>query len=151
MKVYISLALVGLLLGCTPSPVQPPPYTATPAPAVPTPPEKTVVTPQPKIEPPPPVVYTQRGQAMWYAGEEHGQLTASGDIYDIYLLTAAHATLPLGTQVRVTNLEKGKTVTVNVNDRLPSSPALIKLSYEAARKLSLLNQAHLFVEVHALP
>ncbi len=153
MKIYISLIiLAGLLQSCTQSTVtQPPFYTAMPVEKTPVP---AMVKPSIAKIPPAkkqPIIYTQRGQASWYTGKEHGMVTANGEIYDIYGLTAAHATLPLGTKVRVTNIEKSRTLIVNINDRLPSGPALIKLSYQAAQKLGLLNQAHLFVEVHALP
>ena len=66
----------------------------------------------------------------------HGNLTASGEIYDMGLMTAAHKALPLPTLVKVTNLENGKKTVVKVNDRGPfHDDRLIDLSYAAALKL----------------
>jgi rare lipoprotein A len=68
------------------------------------------------IEPPPPV---EVGTASWYGARFAGRPTASGEIFDPALMTAAHRTLPLGSIVRVTNLENGRSVVVRVNDRGP--------------------------------
>jgi peptidoglycan lytic transglycosylase len=59
------------------------------------------------------------GKASWYGAFHHGRRTASGEIFDMHALTAAHRTLPLGTRLRVTNLANGKSVDVRVNDRGP--------------------------------
>src|SRR5262245_18771443 len=78
----------------------------------------------------------QTGQASWYGRQHHGKRTASGEIYDMYQLTAAHRTLPLGTRVRVTNLENGRTVDVRINDRGPFVRGrLLDLSRAAAERL----------------
>jgi rare lipoprotein A len=61
----------------------------------------------------------QYGIASWYGKDFHGKPTSSGEIYDMYQLTCAHNTLPLGTAVMVTNLENGKSVELKVNDRGP--------------------------------
>ncbi len=68
--------------------------------------------------------FVEEGLASWYGMEggkvkEHGKLTASGRPYDQHALTAAHKTLPLGTRVRVTNLENGRSLVVVINDRGP--------------------------------
>ena len=59
------------------------------------------------------------GTASWYGPGFHGKKTASGEIYDQTKLTAAHKTLPLGTKARVTNLDNGSAVEVEINDRGP--------------------------------
>ncbi len=80
----------------------------------------------------------QRGVASWYGDEFDGWLTASGEVYDMHALTAAHRTLPFGTVVRVTNAENGRQVRVRINDRGPyANGRIIDLSYGAARQLGL--------------
>jgi rare lipoprotein A len=80
----------------------------------------------------------QVGTASWYGGDFQGKATASGEPYDMYQLTAAHLTLPLGSHVRVTNLRNGKAVVVRINDRGPIVPGrIIDLSYGAARVLGV--------------
>src|SRR5262245_47378546 len=76
---------------------------------------------------------TITGTASFYAHRFHGHKTASGEIYDENELTAAHRTLPFGTQVRVTNLKNDRSVVVTVNDRGPHNRhRLIDLSRHAA-------------------
>ena len=83
----------------------------------------------------------QIGTASWYGSYFHGKETASGEAFNMYDLTAAHPTLPLGTYVKVTNLRNGRTVVVRVNDRGPVVDGrIIDLSYEAARVLHLEHQ-----------
>ena len=83
----------------------------------------------------------QVGTASWYGSYFHGKETASGEPFNMYDLTAAHPTLPLGTYVRVTNLRNGRTLVVRVNDRGPVVDGrIIDLSYEAARELELKNR-----------
>ena len=78
----------------------------------------------------------QVGTASWYGEYFDGKPTASGEPYDMYDMTAAHLTLPLGTYVRVTNLQNGKSVIVRVNDRGPYVEGrTIDLSYGAAQAL----------------
>jgi rare lipoprotein A len=78
----------------------------------------------------------QIGTASWYGYDFHGRPTASGEPYDMYGMTAAHLTLPLGSYVRVTNLRNGRAVVVRVNDRGPIVPGrIIDLSYSAAEAL----------------
>ena len=77
------------------------------------------------------------GIASWYGEDFHGKLTANGETYDMHDLTAAHKTLPLGTIVRVTNLDNGKSVNVRINDRGPYIEGrMIDLSFAAAKKLN---------------
>ena len=76
------------------------------------------------------------GKASWYGAWHHGRRTASGERFDMWALTAAHRTLPLGTHVRVTNLRNGRSVEVRVNDRGPVfDDRIIDLSRGAAARL----------------
>jgi rare lipoprotein A len=76
------------------------------------------------------------GTASWYGSYFEGRTTASGEPYNMYDLTAAHPTLPLGTWVRVTNLRNGRRIYVRINDRGPIVPGrIIDLSYGAAEAL----------------
>ncbi|MFZ0860194.1 MAG: septal ring lytic transglycosylase RlpA family protein [Candidatus Sulfotelmatobacter sp.] len=78
----------------------------------------------------------QIGTASWYGQIFDGKPTASGEPYDMYDMTAAHLTLPMGSYVRVTNLRNGRAVVVRVNDRGPIVPGrIIDLSYGAAQAL----------------
>lgn len=80
----------------------------------------------------------QIGTASWYGSEFHGKETASGEAFNMYDLTAAHLTLPLGTRVKVTNLRNGRSVVVRINDRGPVVEGrIIDLSYGAAKALDL--------------
>ena len=78
----------------------------------------------------------QVGTASWYGEYFEGKPTASGEPYNMYDLTAAHLSLPLGTFVKITNLENRRTVVVRINDRGPVVPdRIIDVSYAAARVL----------------
>jgi len=78
----------------------------------------------------------QVGTASWYGEEFDGRETASGETYDMYDLTAAHPTLPMGSWVRVTNLQNRRVIYVRINDRGPIIPGrIIDLSYGAAQAL----------------
>ena len=95
--------------------------------------------------------YKQRGIASWYGRRYHGSNTASGEVYDMYAMTAAHPTLPLPSYARVTNLDNGKSVVVRLNDRGPFlSDRLIDLSYTAAYKLGIVANGSGRVEVESI-
>ena len=95
--------------------------------------------------------YREEGLASWYGADFHGRLTSSGDVYDMYLMTAAHKTLPLPTYVRVTNLANRRSVVLRVNDRGPFvEDRIIDLSFTAATKLGMAAQGTARVEVVAL-
>ena len=95
--------------------------------------------------------YKARGIASWYGRRYHGQQTSSGEIYDMYGMTAAHTVLPIPSYVRVTNLQNNKSVVVRVNDRGPfRSDRLIDLSYTAAYKLGVLGGGSAMVEVESI-
>ena len=80
----------------------------------------------------------QVGTASWYGESFEGKPTASGEPYDMYDMTAAHLTLPIGSYVRVTNLRNGRSVVVRVNDRGPVVPGrIIDLSYGAAEAIHM--------------
>jgi rare lipoprotein A len=81
----------------------------------------------------------QRGLASWYGKKFHGRPTASGEVYNMYAMTAAHATMPIPSYARVRNPANGREVVVRINDRGPFHPGrVIDLSYTAALKLDLL-------------
>ncbi len=95
--------------------------------------------------------FRQSGLASWYGKRYHGQKTSSGETYDMYAMTAAHATLPIPSYVRVTNLANGRSVVVRVNDRGPfKSDRVIDLSYVAAYKLGFIQAGQARVEVEAI-
>jgi rare lipoprotein A len=95
--------------------------------------------------------YRASGIASWYGKRYHGQKTSSGELYDMYGMSAAHPTLPIPSYVRVTNPENGRSVVVRVNDRGPfKKDRLIDLSYAAAYKLRLTDKGSGQVEVEAI-
>ncbi len=96
------------------------------------------------------VVSHQTGLASWYGREQQGHLTANGEHFDMYALTAAHKTLHMNTRVRVTRRDNGRSVVVRINDRGPYSHArIIDLSYAAAKQLDMLDRgvAPVLIEV----
>jgi len=106
----------------------------------------------------PPRVHVQRppqfGVASWYGDREAGRLTASGAVFDPRQLTAAHRTLPLGTEVRVTRLGTNETTTVIINDRGPYVRGrIIDLSVAAAEKLHMKPKglARVKIEIVSMP
>jgi rare lipoprotein A len=93
----------------------------------------------------------QYGVASWYGKKFHGNPTASGEIYDMYQLTAAHRNLPLGTHVMVTNLENNRSVEVKINDRGPFVKGrIIDLSYAGARSIDMVDKGTARVKVVVL-
>jgi rare lipoprotein A len=106
------------------------------------------VEPVPPREPAGPVV----GVASWYGPRHHGQPTASGQPFDMHALVAAHRTLPLGSRVRVTNLDNGLSVVVEIVDRGPYVPGrLIDVSQAAAQALDMLERGVARVRLEVLP
>jgi len=95
--------------------------------------------------------FTQRGISTWYGKKFHGQRTASGELYDMYKMTAAHPTLPIPSYVRVTSMDSGQSVVVRINDRGPfHSTRIIDVSYTAALKLGLLGKGSHEVQIERL-
>jgi rare lipoprotein A len=84
-------------------------------------------------------VYSEQGLASWYGRAFHGRPTASGEIYNMYAMTAAHKTLPIPSYARVVNPANGRSAIVRINDRGPFVKGrIIDLSYTAALKLDTL-------------
>lgn len=95
--------------------------------------------------------YKAIGLASWYGTKFHGHRTSSGEVYDMYKMTAAHKTLPLPTYLQVKNLANGKTIIVKVNDRGPfHSDRILDLSYAAAAKLDILRAGTAKIEVTSI-
>jgi rare lipoprotein A len=91
------------------------------------------------------------GTASWYGPDFHKKPTSSGEIYDMYKLTAAHNELPLGTFVEVKNLNNGKKVVVKINDRGPFvDDRVIDLSYAAAKKIDMIRDGTAPVRIKVL-
>ena len=133
----------------------------------PAPPVVSVTPPQPAPSPPPPPLmanpqykvgspyqiagvwyypkeepdYDQTGIASWYGDMFHGRLTANGEIFDRTTISAAHPTLPMPVNVRVTNLDNGRSIVVRINDRGPFVRGrIIDLSERAADLLGFRDQ-----------
>ena len=95
--------------------------------------------------------FKERGVGSWYGKKFHGQKTSSGELYDMFKMTAAHPTLPIPSYARVTNLDNNKQVIVRINDRGPfHSTRVIDLSYTAALKLGYLGKGSGLLEVERL-
>ncbi len=95
--------------------------------------------------------FSQRGMASWYGKKFHGQRTSSGEIYDMYKMSAAHPTLPIPSYARITSLSSGQQVIVRINDRGPfHASRIVDVSYTAALKLGLLGKGSHEVELERL-
>jgi rare lipoprotein A len=95
--------------------------------------------------------FTQQGIASWYGSDFHGKPTSCGEIYNMYGISAAHKTLPLGTWVKVRNLDARRELDLRVNDRGPFVRGrVIDLSYGAAKELGVLGPGTAQVEIIAL-
>jgi rare lipoprotein A len=95
--------------------------------------------------------FVQEGIASWYGDKFHGRRTSNGEVYDMYALTAAHKTLPMGVFVKVENLANGCSEVVRINDRGPFVKGrIIDLSYTAARNLDVVKNGTAPVRVTAL-
>lgn len=98
-----------------------------------------------------PCHYKEVGIASWYGKKFHGQRTSTGEVYDMYSMSAAHTTLPVPSYARVTNVATKKSVIVRVNDRGPFlHDRIIDLSYTAAYKLGIINNGSAEVEVECV-
>lgn len=95
--------------------------------------------------------FSQRGIASWYGEKFHGRKTSSGEVYDMYQMTAAHKELPLPTYVRVTNVSNGRQAVLRVNDRGPfHGNRVIDLSYAAAKKLDIVAKGTALVDIQVI-
>ncbi len=96
-------------------------------------------------------IYREAGVSSWYGKDFHGRKTANGETYDMYGISAAHRTLPLGTYIRVTNLENYKSIKVKVNDRGPFvKNRVLDLSYGAAGELGFVAQGTAKIRLETL-
>lgn len=149
----LALTLLVLLSACSVQKTEPP------AQKIETPPpteQPTVPTELPSVTPPPPRKmtpdashYSTQGIASVYPKQFHGSSMASGEIYDIYGMTAAVADLPFDARVEVTNPLNGRKVVLSVQDRLNNSDNAIQLSYIAAEILEV--RPGMQVTVRGLP
>lgn len=95
--------------------------------------------------------FVQSGIASWYGSDFHGRTTSNGETYDMYAMTAAHKTLPLGVYVKVRNRDNGREAVVRINDRGPFVEGrIIDLSYSAARDLDIVGCGTAPVKIEAL-
>lgn len=124
-RTTLTFALTAILCGCAAPRQAPQPAPPAPAPVVSTPANDAPI-------------FTQQGRASWYGNFHQGQKTASGELYDMNQLTAAHRSLPFGSIVRVTDIKSGKSVKVRINDRGPRiKNRVLDLSAQAARELGI--------------
>ena len=94
---------------------------------------------------------TQRGVASWYGEPFHGRKTASGEVYDMHGLSAAHKELPLGTVVWVKNLDNGRELELRVNDRGPFVKGrVLDVSYAAAKRLGMVGPGTAKIELRVV-
>ena len=97
------------------------------------------------------ILKTSETIASYYADEFHGKKTASGEIYNMYDLTAAHINYPLGTVVRVTNLRNNRSVVLRINDRKPEGNNRdIDISYKAASELDMIDEGIAKVRIEVI-
>lgn len=112
----------------------------------------------PSADPTPPadpslyaVGWTQTGIASWYGEPFHGRATAAGNTYDMDGISAAHRTIPLGTRIRVDNLDTGRSIDLEVNDRGPFVPGrILDVSRGAARALEMIGPGTARVRITVL-
>ena len=92
-----------------------------------------------------------KGVSSYYGKDFHGKLTANGEVFDMYGITAAHKTIPLNTVVRVTNLDNDKSIILRINDRGPYIEGrMLDCSYGAAKKLGFINAGMANVEMKVI-
>jgi rare lipoprotein A len=130
-------------------PTDTPPPAETPIEPVPAQPE--TAKPPTKKTPPGEAKLPQIGEASWYGAQHQGKRTASGEIFNQELFTAAHRTLPFGSKIKVTNLANGKSVEVKINDRGPfREDRIIDLSQAAAKALEFLQSGQATVRLELI-
>ena len=143
-RIGVYLFIVGVIQYCAPAPR----YTSkNPASSVKNIPNRQKQVKSKGLE----VVEVFTGMASFYGKDFHGKLTANGEVYDMYGLTAAHKTLPLNTIIRVTNLSNGKAFILRINDRGPFIDGrILDCSYGAAKKLGFVTQGLTEVKIEIL-
>ena len=140
---WVSCLVLGILISCAAKPSTPPQKPGKPKPYRV---GKTWYQPVSDAR-----GFKQSGIASWYGKKFHGRKTSNGETYNMYAMTAAHKTLPLGTFVHVKSLDNGKEVTVRVNDRGPFVRGrIIDLSYSAAKKIDIVTTGTARVKIIAL-
>ncbi len=151
-RYFLTLFLAAFLASCAGTKPQP-----TPTPTQPTPPSNIRTQRPYQINGiwyyPLPTAdgYAEKGNASWYGPGFHARPTANGEIYDMYGMTAAHKTLPIGTHVKVTNLKNNRSIIVRVNDRGPFvGGRIIDLSRKAADELGMARTGVVPVYVEAV-
>jgi len=126
VRLVAAMAALGLLAGCS----------------------RAVMT-TPRV--PPVAGMEEVGMASWYGAPHHGRRTASGEVYDMHQLTAAHKTLPFGTRILVTNRDTSQSAEVRVNDRGPFVEGrILDVSYAAGRLLGAVGPGIIPVRVRVL-
>ena len=144
LKIKFVLIFLMILSGCSNSPR----YRTGP---VKTSGKKSISTPSLKTKSNVEHRKVMKGVSSFYAEDFHGKLTANGEVYDMYGLTAAHKTLPLNTIVRVTNLVNNKSLILRINDRGPYVKGrILDCSYGAAKKLDFIVQGTTDVKVEVI-
>ena len=144
LKIKFVLIFLMILSGCSNSPR----YRTGP---VKTSGKKSISTPSLKTKSNVEHRKVMKGVSSFYAEDFHGKLTANGEVYDMYGLTAAHKTLPLNTIVRVTNLVNNKSLILRINDRGPYIKArILDCSYGAAKKLDFIVQGTTDVKIEVI-
>lgn len=149
-RLGICLILFLFILGCSRQPPPPPSAKPPPAPGLRTQKPYQIngvwYYPLPTAE-----GYSEEGLASWYGKDFHGKPTSCGEPYDMFAMTAAHKTLPLGTHVKVTNLENQRSIILRVNDRGPFvGGRIIDLSCGAAQELGSYGRGLARVRVEAV-
>ena len=92
-----------------------------------------------------------KGVSSYYGPKFHGKLTANGEVYDMYGITAAHKEIPFNTVARVTNLDNGKSLILRINDRGPYIDGrILDCSYGAAKKLNFIKQGTANVKIEII-
>lgn len=95
--------------------------------------------------------FMEEGIASWYGPKFHGLRTSSGEVFNMYEMTAAHRLLPMNTRVRVTNLDNGRVIDLRINDRGPfARERIIDLSFAAAREIEMIGPGTARVRVEAI-
>ena len=95
--------------------------------------------------------YNERGVASWYGEKFHGHKTSNGEVFDMFLASAAHKSLPIPSFLRVTNLDNNRNIVVRVNDRGPfHGDRIIDLSYAAAVKLGYADRGTARVQLESI-
>tara|TARA_B110000014_G_scaffold110519_1_gene75687 strand:+ start:1102 stop:1575 length:474 start_codon:yes stop_codon:yes gene_type:complete len=144
LKIKFVLIFLMILSGCSNSPR----YRTGP---VKTSGKKSISTPSLKTKSNVEHRKVMKGVSSFYAEDFHGKLTANGEVYDMYGLTAAHKTLPLNTIVRVTNLVNNKSLILRINDRGPYIKGrILDCSYGAAKKLDFIVQGTTDVKIEVI-